>query len=154
MTTAQATPPPPVMPTIPIGSILIFNFKADPKLFDKSGKGINSMSGWALCNGNNKTPNLQNRFVVGAGDEYLLEETGGEAEVSLNTSQMPSHGHSINNGDFGTLGIGVETDSDSKYIPYCSTGNTGTINTGNNGGGTAHNNLPPFYAAPYIMRIS
>ena len=29
-------------------------------------------SGWAICNGSNGTPDLRNKFIVGAGSSYNL----------------------------------------------------------------------------------
>lgn len=69
-------------------------------------------SGWALCDGNNGTPNLKDRFIVGAGQSYGVGNTGGNwiqtpsvwtnaagtgiqvAGTAINTSQMPWHTHS------------------------------------------------------------
>lgn len=52
-------------------------------------------AGWALCDGTNGTPNLKNRFIVGAGDAYAVGATGGADSVTLNESQIPSHTHAI-----------------------------------------------------------
>lgn len=54
-------------------------------------------SGWYLCDGNNGTPDLRNRFIVGAGSTYQPGNTGGSDSVTLTTEQMPSHthGHSL-----------------------------------------------------------
>jgi hypothetical protein len=46
-------------------------------------------TGWVLCNGSNSTPDLRNRFVVGAGDTYSVNATGGSADATL-----VSHTHS------------------------------------------------------------
>ncbi len=46
--------------TIPIGGIILW-----------SGSTGTIPTGWALCNGSNGTPNLQDRFVVGAGSGYV-----------------------------------------------------------------------------------
>ena len=40
-------------------------------------------TGWVLCNGENNTPDLRNRFVVGAGDEYSVGDVGGTAAYEL-----------------------------------------------------------------------
>ena len=53
-------------------------------------------SGFVLCNGSNSTPDLRDRFVVGAGSSYSVGDTGGSANVTLSTSQIPSHNHSGN----------------------------------------------------------
>lgn len=68
-------------------------------------------SGWALCDGNNGTPNLKDRFIVGAGQSYGVGNTGGSitqtpsvwtgaagtgiqvAGTTLTEAQMPSHQH-------------------------------------------------------------
>ncbi|MCA0350386.1 MAG: hypothetical protein LCH85_00190 [Chloroflexi bacterium] len=50
--------------------------------------------GWVLCNGQNGTPDLRNRFVVGAGATYAVGTTGGSDAVTLTTDQMPRHNHS------------------------------------------------------------
>lgn len=54
-------------------------------------------SGWLLCNGSNGTPDLRNRFIVGAGSSYSVGNTGGSDSVTLTSAQMPSHthGHSL-----------------------------------------------------------
>ena len=51
-------------------------------------------SGWVLCDGNNNTPDLRNRFVIGAGTggNYSPDDTGGSADATL-----VSHSHTINN---------------------------------------------------------
>ena len=65
--------------------------------------------GWALCNGSNSTPDLRDRFIVGAGNTYAVAATGGSASVvsgapsvadtsavALTTAQIPLHGHPVN----------------------------------------------------------
>ena len=47
-------------------------------------------TGWALCNGGYGTPDLSNRFVVGAGNSYPVGGTGGTANATL-----VSHSHTI-----------------------------------------------------------
>jgi microcystin-dependent protein len=51
-------------------------------------------SGWVLCDGNNSTPDLRNRFVIGSGSgsSYPINQTGGSADATL-----VSHSHTINN---------------------------------------------------------
>ena len=54
---------------------------------------IPTTKGWFLCNGQNGTPNLVNRFIVGSGDTYSVGNTGGSSTVTLTTAQIPSHSH-------------------------------------------------------------
>ena len=60
-----------------------------------SGNTGNIPTGFVLCDGNNGTPNLTDRFVVGAGAAYGPGATGGSSSVTLSTSQLPSHNHSF-----------------------------------------------------------
>jgi microcystin-dependent protein len=53
-------------------------------------------SGWTLCNGANGTPDLRNRFIVGAGGAYGVGATGGADTVALTAAQMPAHSHNVN----------------------------------------------------------
>ncbi len=55
----------------------------------------NIPSGFVLCDGNNGTPNLTDRFVVGAGAAYSPGASGGANSVTLTESQIPSHNHSF-----------------------------------------------------------
>lgn len=50
-------------------------------------------SGWLLCDGTNSTPDLRDRFIVGAGSSYAVAATGGANTVTLDSSQIPSHTH-------------------------------------------------------------
>lgn len=69
---------------MPIGGIIMW-----------SGAIIAIPSGWALCDGTSGTPNLRDRFVVGAGSTYAVNDTGGAATVSLSEANLPAHTHSV-----------------------------------------------------------
>ena len=69
---------------LPAGSIMMWYGAVD-----------NIPGGWKLCDGDNGTPDLRNRFVVGAGDNYKKDDKGGEIKVVLNEDEMPSHKHDI-----------------------------------------------------------
>lgn len=45
-------------------------------------------TGWALCNGTNGTPDLRDRFVIGAGSAYSVAATGGSKDAVV-----VSHSH-------------------------------------------------------------
>ena len=55
--------------------------------------------GWALCTGGTQNgitiPDLRDRFIVGAGSTYAIDDTGGAATVALSIAEMPTHSHSI-----------------------------------------------------------
>ena len=102
-------------------------------------------SGYVLCDGNNSTPDLRDRFIVGAGSTYNVAATGGSATVSLTEAQMPSHVHHVY----------IATDSSGPYGHAYASGNNntqGAIATTSKGSGSAHENRPPYYALCYIMK--
>lgn len=70
---------------IPAGAIIMWTGSTAP-------------AGWALCNGQNGTPDLRDRFIVGAGSSYGVGNTGGLNQVTLTTPQIPSHTHSMPSG--------------------------------------------------------
>lgn len=55
----------------------------------------NIPDGFALCNGSNGTPDLRNKFLVGAGSTYALGATGGADTVKLTAANTPAHIHGI-----------------------------------------------------------
>ena len=64
--------------------------------------GSTAPSGWAICNGSNGTPDLRDRFIVGAGSgkrcwysNYSLTILVVRNSVTLTEAQMPSHNHSF-----------------------------------------------------------
>ena len=137
-------------------------------------------TGFVLCDGNNNTPNLTDRFVVGAGAAYGVGASGGSSSVTLSTSQLPSHNHpasstassSVNDpGHFHSY-IDQYVVINNGYRPWPANNNdcaqrninTGSKTTGitvstsvnttinNTGGGQSHENRPPYYALCYIMK--
>ena len=57
------------------------------------GKPSDIPEGFALCDGTKGTPDLRNRFLVGAGSNYALGDTGGEDQVTLTGTQIGNHYH-------------------------------------------------------------
>jgi microcystin-dependent protein len=95
--------------------------------------GSTTPTGWALCNGSNGTPDLRDRFVVGAGSSYSVGDTGGNDNVSLSEANLPSHDHSSSglytNSDGGHSHSWSDTSSSAG-----SHGHTGSTNpTGSHG---------------------
>lgn len=68
-------------------------------------------SGWALCDGTEGTPDLRNRFIVGAGSTYAVNDTGGADSVTLTTAQLPSHTHGAGTLATGSAGAHTHTGS-------------------------------------------
>ena len=114
-------------------------------------------SGWALCNGNNGTPDLRNRFIVGAGSSYGVGNTGGADTVALTTDQMPSHNHN-NQGGYNYDRL-LTARPDGHYTSKdtdTTVGEPDLIHSASiqpAGGNKAHENRPPYYALAYIMKL-
>lgn len=145
-------------PGVPIGVISMWSGSIDTV-----------PDGWAVCDGNNGTPDLTGRFVVGAGSSvnsakandggqaYAKGATGGAREVKLTVEQMPKHYHEYFGDDqLDTHATRVRDqggyDADSKRSgdsAWFKTTETG----GNSSGTAAHENLPPYYALYYIMKV-
>ena len=81
----------------PPGGIIMFSGDVG-KAFDADGTGLPNTpyEGWQLCNGNNNSPDLRDRFIVAAGRKYKSGEQGGADTVALKLDQMPSHNHGGN----------------------------------------------------------
>lgn len=58
-----------------------------------SGSAATIPTGWALCNGSNGTPNLTDRFIIGAGATYTPGSSGGGNAASAVTDIGGSHTH-------------------------------------------------------------
>lgn len=52
-------------------------------------------SGWHVCDGTSGTPDLRDRFVVGAGTTYSLSATGGATTATATSSTDGSHTHTV-----------------------------------------------------------
>ena len=95
-------------------------------------------TGWALCDGNNSTPDLRNRFVIGAGTggNYSVNDDGGSADAvvvshshggSASISGGGSHTHSFSASDSHTHSFsGSGSDTTSLLSPLC-TKNDGSV---------------------------
>jgi hypothetical protein len=119
-------------------------------------------SGWLLCDGSNSTPDLRNRFVVGATSTYAVGATGGSANAVV-----VSHTHSATVTDPGHTHVSTTTGrlqsaNDGPILSVSgggsSGGTTGTATTGitvansTEGVSGTNANLPPYYALCYIMK--
>ena len=123
------------VPGVPVGGIIMW-----------SGATNAVPSGWALCDGQNGTPNLQDRFIVGAGSSYSVNDTGGADSVTLTVDQIPPHTHTY---------IDQYVVINAGYRPWPANNNDcqqRNVNSGSAGGGQSHENRPPYYALCFIMK--
>tara|TARA_B100002019_G_scaffold281093_1_gene284769 strand:+ start:1604 stop:4276 length:2673 start_codon:yes stop_codon:yes gene_type:complete len=116
-------------------------------------------TGWQLCDGTNSSPDLRNRFIVGAASDsgtgvtfdatngalsgdYAPGATGGSIAHQLTVDEMPEHSHTENAWGFqhtaanpGPGGAGT---------------NVANATTGVEGSDHYHENRPPYYALCFI----
>ena len=106
-------------------------------------------SGWVLCDGQNSTPDLRDRFVVGAGSGYSVGAQGGADTVTLTEAQMPSHNHTTT-----VDGTKLFPAAGGTTFNYGGAGvYPGTVfSMSDAGSDQAHENRPPYYALCYIMK--
>ena len=114
-------------------------------------------TGWYLCDGTNGTPDLRDKFVVGAGSTYSVAATGGSTDAIVvshthtATVTDPGHNHTSLVRPGGTVTGG-------GAVNYVTDGNTGTATTGitvsnaSTGVSGTNANLPPYYALAYVMK--
>lgn len=125
-----------------------------------SGSAASIPSGWALCDGTSGTPDLRNRFIVGAGDTYAVGTTGGSANATLvshtHTASVtdPGHVHSI----LGTSGsnFGQPLGGSPQIVSPTTTSSATTgisVGISTVGSSATNANLPPYYALCYIMKL-
>ena len=100
---------------------------------------------------------IKDTFLLACGDNYNNGATGGEATHTLTVDEMPSHRHtagtydgaySLDNQGFGngnTQGVRINMSSSTSSI---------RIQTNFEGGGQAHNNMPPYLAVYCWVRIA
>jgi microcystin-dependent protein len=127
-------------------------------------------SGWNLCDGSNGTPNLTDRFIVGAGSSYAVNGTGGASTASLVTANMPNHTHTATSvvtdpghthaipSTTNITGTGPNAIEDgpvvgSYTVPSNTTGITVATTNSSVGSGTSFSILNPYYALAYIMKL-
>jgi hypothetical protein len=135
--------------TIPVGGIIMW-----------SGAIANIPSGWALCDGElhngQQTPDLRDRFVVGAGSTYALGASGGNASHSHGPGGyfVPGHSHSITwsyeSGGGGQGWLEEGAGSPNYRLPLNSDV-AGPLSVSGTSASTSH--IPPYFALAFIMRV-
>jgi hypothetical protein len=120
-------------------------------------------TGYLLCNGTSGTPDLRNRFIVGAGSTYAPGAKGGSADAivpSHNHSASsavtdPGHLHSVTSGGETPQGLYGESSKENpgQFNTNKATTGISVATTVNHAGVSAANaNLPPYYSLAFIMK--
>ena len=102
-----------------------------------SGSIVSIPSGWHLCDGTENTPDLRDKFVIGAGSTYNPAATGGNL-THTHAATQASHYHDLAGSVLAAYGQVIPTRTDSK-TPVITVPST--------------NHLPPYYALCYIMKL-
>jgi hypothetical protein len=149
---------------IPIGGIIMWN-----------GTIANIPVGWALCNGQNNTPDLRDKFIVGAASDSngaktnitgSLTQTGGTKDAivvdhnhtasSLVTDPGHTHGYITKTSTPAQSGSSTACWSGTQTVNTTSNTTGITVGTTITSTGTTgtNANLPPYYALAFIMRTA
>jgi hypothetical protein len=142
-------------PAVPSGCILLW-----------SGSTGSIPAGWLLCDGTSGTPDLRDRFIIGAGNNYAVNATGGTADAvvvshahsATSSVSDPGHSHVYVNGVTNPSYRVDGTTGPAGYFGGAGTTNaaaTGisvatTVNSAGVSGVGA--NIPPYYALAYIQK--
>ncbi len=128
----------------PIGTIVAWGGTAD-----------NIPFGWVICDGQNGTPDLRGKFILGSSDSHAVGEMGGEETHALTLNELTMHDH----GKIGALGSLVYMKNEAVSSSMTnnivqSRSSVGNVTSGLTGGGQPHNNMPPYYTLIYIMKLT
>lgn len=122
--------------SMPVGSIIMYNGKAEE-----------IPSGWAICNGENGTPNLIDRFILAS---TYAGGTGGQSQITLSVSQLPPHKHRVSKCWYGKS----DNANDRQVVRWDETVDANSqVWTGETGLGLPINIMPPYYRLIYIMKV-
>ena len=151
--------------------------------FDATGYGVNNMAGYAICNGNTfvgtATPDLRGKFIVAATNvpntgapaldsalgTYNQSDQGGEKAHALTSAENGPHTHTVTDpghthgvpigesflGAAGNTRAGNGANNPGNQLTTVS--HTTGISIDSSGSGTAHNNLPPYFALIKIIKL-
>lgn len=156
----------------PIGGIIAFGGTAAPAGWQTCDGSAASTPALVAVVGAN-VPDLRGRFILGVSAAHAKGTSGGAETVTLTTAQLPSHnhngatgamsanashGHTVQSSDVtpprdgNPFGYGGLNDLAFRAGTIQPTNTDHTHSIAAQGGGTAHENMPPFFALIYIIR--
>ena len=126
-----------------------------------SGSVANIPSGFVLCDGNNNTPDLRDRFIIGAGNSYAVDATGGSKDATLPThfhhafklgnSSESRFNSTLTASNYAASGTGAGNLNEAyNIVSKSSEADVGK--TSDEGSSATNANLPPYHALCYIMK--
>jgi hypothetical protein len=141
--------------SVPVGGIIMW-----------SGSVASIPAGWLLCNGSSGTPDLRDRFIIGAGSTYGVAATGGSADAivvshthtATSTVTDPGHFHTVGidanlvSGGLGRNGVSGNPALNPVFTSTKTTGITVATTNASAGASGTNANLPPYYALAFIMK--
>lgn len=144
---------------VPSGAIMLW-----------SGSIASIPSGWLLCNGSSGTPDLRDRFIVGAGTTYAVNATGGSANATLVShthtftgTALGNHDHTLTTNRTSKSGnatpfmlsdpnVGENLNGSAAFSTSSASAGTPAGTNSTEGSSATNANLPPYYALAYIMK--
>ena len=129
---------------IPVGGIIMYS---------GTQTALNELTNWKLCDGNNGTPNLSDKFII-AGHVWDAAAGWKTAVTGSNTQSGGSKDAVVvqHNHTYVTKGATFTGDFHDEATGAWRTDTT--ANTGDSGETGTNKNLPPYFALAYIMRVS
>ena len=115
-------------------------------------------------------PDLRGRAPIHAGtgpglSNYQLGQNGGQETVTLNSNQIPTHGHTATvNASAGApntvspggavLAVSAQGNAYATGSPTLSAMSASAATVANAGGGQSHNNMQPYLALNFIIALT
>jgi hypothetical protein len=128
-------------------------------------------TGWLLCNGSSSTPDLRDKFIIGASADSggaaktnvtaSYTQTGGTKDAIVvshtHTATVTDAGHTHTTGNDNNnnngFGHGLGGDGSNPSTQNVSTAFTGiSVANSTEGSSGTNQNLPPYYALAFIMK--